>query len=107
MYSVPRDNLYTLDGDKKLRHRSRTPSKDRGTDRKKKRCERCDRKYEDGVKHICDYGKLKADKVCTKCRRGKHPVSVCLGVSASRSPSREPQKGTDRMLPKGFNDDLN
>ena len=107
VYNVPRDNLYTLDGDKKLRPRSRTPSKDRGADKKKKRCERCDRRYEDGVKHICDYGKLKADKVCTKCRRGKHPVSVCLGVSASRSPSREPQKGTDRMLPKGFNDDLN
>ena len=107
VYSVPRNNLYTLDDDKKLRPRSRTPSKDRGNEKKNKRCETCDRKYVDGVKHICDYGKLKADKVCTKCRRGKHPVSVCLGVSASRSPSREPNKKGDRMLPKGFNDDLN
>lgn len=110
VYTVPRNNLYTLDDDQRLKPRSRTTSREKGSEKKNKRCERCDRKYVDGIKHICDYGKLKADKVCTKCRRGKHPVSVCLGVSASRSPSRESNKeskGADRMLPKGFNSDLN
>lgn len=107
VYPVPRSKLFTVDKDNQLKPRSRTPSKDRSSNQKDKRCPRCDRKYEKDVTHICDYGKVKADTVCHKCKRGKHPPSVCLGVTPSRSPSRDSSKGGDKMLPQGFNKSLN
>ena len=109
-YPVPRDNLFTVDkGSNQLRPKSRTPSRDRGQGAKDK-CQVCDKKLKAGNPHHCDYGKIKAtDRSCSKCRRGRHPSSVCLGPPKSRSPSRDgPRDGSRgrKGLPR-FNPALN
>ena len=109
-YAIPRQSLHTYD--KKTGGfvpRSRSASKETKSKVDPSRCEVCYKRISADTQHICDYGKIRSKRECSKCRRGKHPSSVCLGLK-SRSPSRdrdsEKVKGNNKLMPK-FNSDLN